>query len=54
MAKLSARRTFTSSNGGFLVFRSRFSLTLLAVSVRTIPGTAFLSCSAMDSVVSPG
>ena len=54
MAELSARRTLMLSKGGFLVFRSRFSLTLLAVSVKTMPGTAFLSCSAIARVVSPG
>jgi hypothetical protein len=54
IAKLRARRTLTLSKGGFLVFSRRFSLTLLAVSVKTMVGTAPLSCSAMDSVVSPG
>jgi hypothetical protein len=54
MARLSARRTLTSSNGGFFVFIRRFSVTLVDVSVNTIFGFAPFSCSMIATVVSPG
>ena len=54
MAWLTAIRTFGLSKGGFLVFMIMFSFTFSAARVNTICGTAFLSCSAVVLLVSPG
>ena len=54
IAWATASRAFTLSKGGFLVFMMTFSFTFSAARVIDICGTAFLSCSAVVLLVSPG
>ena len=53
-ARLSARRTRTSLNGGLVMFRSRLSALPAPTRVMTMPGTAALSWAAIWGLLSSG